>query len=345
MEIQELYMQRALELAAMGVGRVSPNPLVGAVLVVDNHIIGEGYHRQLGGDHAEVSAIKSVEDKKLLTQSTLYVNLEPCSHHGKTPPCTDLILESGIPRVVISNIDPNPLVAGDGIKKLQQAGVEVVTGICEAQGTHLNRRFFTFHNRQRPYIILKWAQTADGFMAREDYQSKWISNSLSRALVHQFRAQEDAIMVGRGTAHYDNPRLTVRNGSGQDPIRVVLDPQLSLAADLNLFDQTVPTICYNFKQDRQQGSITWIKLPKSGFLVEIFNDLYQREIQSVLVEGGSMLLRSLVEGNYWDEARVFVAPKTFTKGINAPSLDTEFIEEKLIGEDRLRIYYPTYNHG
>ncbi len=338
-------MQRALELAASGLGRVSPNPQVGCVLVTKDGIIGEGFHHEYGGPHAEVEAINAVKDTDLLSDCTLYVNLEPCSHHGKTPPCADLIIESKIPRVVISNLDPNPKVSGEGVAKLKEAGVEVVTGILGALGAFLNRRFFTYHERQRPYIILKWAQTADGFMAKPNYDSKWISNRQSRQLVHIFRAQEDAILIGRGTAQYDDPQLTVRGFEGNDPLRIVLDPTMSLSNDLKLFDGSVPTLCYNYLQEGNEGNVTWIMLPKGGFLANIWQDLHQRGIQSVLAEGGAMLLQSMTEGDHWDEARVFVAPHLFGEGIKAPVLNTNCEEERLLGEDRLRIFYNQINHG
>ncbi len=339
----ELYMQRTIDLATNGLGHVSPNPLVGCVIIHDNKIIGEGFHSKYGGNHAEVEAINSVKDTRLLGDSTLFVNLEPCSHFGKTPPCMDLILKSGIKKVVVANKDPNPKVAGKGLEKLKEAGVEVVMGILEMHGSYLNRRFFKVHQTQRPYIILKWAQTADGFMARENYDSKWISNEQSRLLVHQYRAEEDAIMVGRGTAHHDNPKLTVRNWVGANPLRVVLDPTIALATHLNIFDGSTATVCYNHEKNHQQKNVDWVKIPKQGFLPGVLEDLNKRAIQSLLVEGGAKLLRSMIQENFWDEARVFVAPTRFEKGIEAPKLTEMHQEERAISGDSLKIYYNQRN--
>ena len=216
----EIYMHRALELARNGAGKVSPNPMVGCVIVHNGTIIGEGWHQQFGGPHAEPNAIAAVNNQELLKDATLYVTLEPCAHFGKTPPCAHLIIEKQIPRVVVCNLDPNPLVAGKGIKLLKDAGIEVKTGILAQEGAFLNRRFFTYINHKRPFIILKWAETADGFVARENYDSKWISNALSRKLVHKWRTEEDAILVGKNTALYDNPQLTSRDWEGKNPISV-----------------------------------------------------------------------------------------------------------------------------
>lgn len=337
-------MRRAMELAGNGLGNVSPNPMVGAVVVYNGKIIGEGWHRQFGGPHAEVEAINSIKDHQVLPESTLFVNLEPCAHYGKTPPCTDLIMKSGLRRVVLANTDPNPMVGGKGIRQLQDGGVEVVTGVMRQQGTFLNRRFFRFHQNKRPYIILKWAQTSDGFIARENFDSKWISNEYSRKLVHRYRAEEDAILVGRATAQYDNPQLTTRDWHGKDPLRLVIDPELKLDGGLKLFDGRTPTICYNFHKDETDGNISWVKLPREGFLPALWQDLYQKEVQSILVEGGGTLINSLVQANFWDEARMFVAPLEFEKGIRAPELQGSPDEEQLIVGDRLKVYY-NKNHG
>jgi diaminohydroxyphosphoribosylaminopyrimidine deaminase/5-amino-6-(5-phosphoribosylamino)uracil reductase len=334
----EKYMQRALDLASLGLGTVSPNALVGCVIVHNDRILGEGWHRQYGGPHAEVHAINAVTDKALLPESTLFVNLEPCSHHGKTPPCTDLIITTEIGKVVIANPDPNPLVAGSGIAKLREAGVEVIAGVLAEAGTYLNRRFFTFHQQHRPYIILKWAETADGFMARSNYDSKWISNENSRQLVHQYRAQEDAIMVGRITAQYDNPELTVRQWTGKNPLRIVLDPHLSLSKDIKLFDRTVDTLCYNYLKNEKAEQLELVKAPEGDFIKFLLKDLYARNIQSVLVEGGGKLLNSLLKTGNWDEARVFCATKKFGEGIQAPSISAHVEVERIIAGDILKTY-------
>ncbi len=333
------YMQRAMDLAGLGLGRVSPNPMVGCVIVHHHKIVGEGWHQKYGGPHAEVNAIDSVSDSDLLRECTLIVNLEPCAHYGQTPPCTDLIIASGIKKVVIANIDPNPLVAGKGIEQLRKSGIEVIEGVQEEQGAFLNRRFFIYHRRHRPYIILKWAQTADGFIARADFDSKWISNECSRQLVHQYRAQEDAVLVGRNTAQYDDPQLTVRQWEGKNPVRVVLDPNLALSNGLKLFDGSVLTLCYNHVRNKDEANLKFIKAPRQGFLDFILDDLFKRGIQSVMVEGGGKLLDSLIVENYWDEARVFTATKEFGEGISAPVISAGHHDERTISGDILKTYY------
>ena len=333
------YMQRAIELARLGLGNVSPNPLVGCVIVHEDRIIGEGWHRKFGEPHAEVHAINSVKDKNLLPECVLYVNLEPCSHYGKTPPCADLLVSTGIKRVVIANQDPNPVVSGNGIEKLRQHGVEVVEGVMKDEGAFLNRRFFTFQLEKRPYIILKWAQTSDGYLARSNYDSKWISNRSSRQLVHKFRSQEDAIMVGRKTAYHDDPALTTREWKGNNPLRIVLDPKLRLDPGLKLFNGSVPTLCYNNLKDEEHSITSWIKIPEENTLKYIWKDLFQRQIQSILVEGGSLLLTSILNEGDWDEARVFYGAKNFGDGIKAPVVPASCNYECSVSGDKLRIYY------
>ncbi len=333
------YMQRVLDLAAKGISRVSPNPMVGCVLVHQHRIIGEGWHREYGGPHAEVNAINSVVEKGLLGECTLYVNLEPCSHYGKTPPCADLIISSGIKKVVIANQDPNPKVAGQGIARMRQQGIEVQVGVLEEKGNFLNRRFFTFHKQHRPYILLKWAETSDGYIARGNYDSKWISNQCSRQLVHLYRASEDAVMVGRSTAYYDDPALTVRHWHGPNPIRIVLDPDLKLSSTLKLFDGKVHTLCYNTVKNESCHGFEFIKVSEVQTLPEIWEDLYQREVQSVLVEGGAYLLKSIIDQGLWDEARVFTAPTSFGSGIDSPTIPTSCHDSRMICGDQLNIYY------
>ncbi len=339
MEAQEIYMQRALELARLGAGQVSPNPMVGCVIVHQNKIIGEGYHKKYGEDHAEIVALESVKDPDLLPEASMFVNLEPCSHHGKTPPCVDRIIDSGIKKVIICNEDPNPEVSGKGKAKLEKAGIEVETGVMENSGWFLNRRFFTYYREQRPYVILKWAQTSDGFIAKENFDSKWISNRQSRLLVHKYRSLEDAIMIGRGTAYHDDPKLTTREWLGKNPLRLVLDPNLSLSTDLNLFDGNTPTIWYNYQENEETDNWIKVKLSKTGFLNNLWNDLYHRQVLSVLIEGGGMLLKNIIEWNQWDEARVFVAPTKFGKGIEAPTIPEIHQEELAIAGDSLRVYH------
>ena len=338
-EQDRLYMQRALELAERGRGSVSPNPLVGCVIVHDGKIIGEGWHQNYGEAHAEVNAVDSVKDKSLLAESTCYVTLEPCSHYGKTPPCCDMLVRNQLKRVVIAVEDTHPLVMGRGIKRMQEGGIQVECGLMEKEARQLNARFFTAIEKQRPYIILKWARTADGFIARKNFDSKWISNSQSRQQMHQWRANEDAIMVGTNTAHYDNPRLNVRGLDGADPVRVVIDRSLRLSENLNLFDHHQPTICYNLLKDEQSNGLDYVKLPEVTFLEALFEDLKQRKIRSVLVEGGSQLLNGLIEKGLWDEARVFKSPTQFEEGIAAPELSLSESETLAVADDELNIYH------
>ena len=333
-----LFMQRALDLAERGKGTVRPNPLVGCVLVHEGNIIGEGYHEQYGGPHAEVNAIASVTDPNLLTDATAYVSLEPCSHWGKTPPCANLLVEKGIKSVVVATLDPNPLVAGKGVKLLEQAGISVQVGLLEQEARWQNRRFFCQQEKHRPYLILKWAQTQDGFIARENFDSKWISGTQSRQLVHQWRAEEQAILVGKNTALHDNPRLNVRDWTGSDPIRVVLDSKLELPADLHLFDQQIPTLCYTTRKSEKLTNLEWVKLPQIS-LEALLADLHARQIQSVLIEGGSQTIHQFLAAGLWDEARVFTAPIEFERGIAAPQLTQTPAESHAIGEDQLDLYY------
>ncbi len=338
-----LMMRRALQLAELGRGNVSPNPMVGCVIAHGGRIIGEGWHRKYGGPHAEVNAVAAVANPALLPESTVYVTLEPCAHFGKTPPCADLLVAHRVKRVVVCNVDPNPLVGGKGLDKLRAAGIAVETGLLEAEGRLLNRRFFTFMEKKRPYVLLKWAETADGFIARADYSSKWISNAEARRLVHKWRAEEDAVLVGTNTALYDNPRLNVRDWTGDDPVRIVIDRFLRLPAGLHLFDQTQTTLCYNLLEDKASEYVQYVKLddPEEGFLPAMLNDLYRRKIASVLVEGGAGLLNALLAAGLWDEARVFRSPVAFGSGIAAPVLRggvTAHKEE--IGDNTLAVYYP-----
>ena len=334
----EIYMHRALELARNGAGKVSPNPMVGCVIVHNGTIIGEGWHQQFGGPHAEPNAIAAVNNQELLKDATLYVTLEPCAHFGKTPPCAHLIIEKQIPRVVVCNLDPNPLVAGKGIKLLKDAGIEVKTGILAQEGAFLNRRFFTYINHKRPFIILKWAETADGFVARENCDSKWISNALSRKLVHKWRTEEDAILVGKNTALYDNPQLTSRDWEGKNPIRIVIDKNLDLPQHLYLFDKSVKTICFNTFKSSQGSLLDYQKVDFNILGQEVVNCLFQQHIQSVIIEGGSATLQYFIDANLWDEARVFVAPVNFEQGIKAPKIKGTLVSETTIATDTLRNY-------
>ena len=330
-----IYMKRALELANLGRGQVSPNPMVGCVIVHKSHIIGEGWHQNYGQAHAEVNAINSVENTDLLKESTVYLNLEPCAHHGKTPPCVDLLVKNAVRRVVIGHKDPNPLVGGQGVQKLKECGVEVIEGLLEEPARKLNIRFLTTFEKKRPYIILKWAQTSDGFIARSNFDSKWISNEQSRRLVHKWRAEEDAILVGTNTAQYDNPRLNVREWEGKQPVRIVIDRNLRLPKAHHLFDHSQPTLCYNLTKDRSEENLEFVTIAAPDFLPELLRDLHQKDIQSVMVEGGSQILNQFIEQGLWDEARVFSSPTKFKKGIKAPVLASEIIDTLEIEDDQL----------
>lgn len=335
-------MRRALELSVLGQGYVSPNPLVGCVIVHNNTIIGEGWHKKYGEPHAEVNAIESVQDKSLLKESALYVNLEPCSHVGKTPPCADLLIKHQFKKVVVANLDTNPVVAGEGVKKLRAAGIEVVTGILEKEGRELNKRFFTFMEKKRPFILLKWAETSDGFIARENYDSKWISNEYSRQLVHKWRTEEDAVLVGTKTAFHDNPELTVRDWTGRNPVRIVLDRFLRLSDKLHLFDRSTKTICYNVLKHEEHTNLSLIRLEEKEFINHLLEDLSKQKIQSVLIEGGAATLQLFIDAGLWDEARVFISDKGFGKGITAPRLHGNLIGQESVFNDTLRFYLPIH---
>lgn len=331
------FMQRAMELAALGRGSVSPNPLVGSVIVHEARIIGEGWHQRYGEAHAEVNAIRSVGDRSLLSESTLYVNLEPCSHFGKTPPCADLLIHEKIKRVVVSNLDSNPLVAGKGIQKLRAAGIEVTIDVLMEEGRELNSRFFTFMEKKRPYVILKWAQTTDGFLARQNFDSKWISSEVSRQLVHRWRSEEDAILVGSNTALHDNPQLNVRDWTGRNPLRVVIDRHLKLPSTLNVFDGSQQTFIFNVKKNESNANVTFIKLDVSKFIQELLGYLFDQKIQSIIIEGGAQTLNAFITAGLWDEARIFTAPKTFETGIVSPTISGRERFTKQVGSDTLKV--------
>ncbi len=324
-------MQRAIDLAKNALGNTYPNPLVGSVIVYKDKILGEGYHRKAGEAHAEINAINSVKDKSLLRKATLYVNLEPCSHWGKTPPCAEKIAQLKIPKVVIATKDTTEKVNGKGIKILQNAGIEVITGILEKQARELNKRFFTFHEKKRPYIILKWAQTLDGLIDIERSPEtpigpNWITGEYEKILVHKWRTEEQAILVGTNTIKYDNPQLTARLFYGENPLRMFIDKKLQFVKNKNnykIFDNSAKTICFtnkniNFKINK---NITFVKIQsEKNFLEEILKYIYNLGIMSIIVEGGSKLLSSFIEKNLWDEARVFIGYKTFIKGVQAPKI-------------------------
>ncbi len=340
----EIYINRCLALAAMGMGNVSPNPMVGCVIVYQGRIIGEGYHRKVGGPHAEVNAIAAVHDKQLLKKATLYVNLEPCSHYGRTPPCANIIIKHAIPRVVIGAVDPHPSVSGRGISMLKEAGVKVDVGILEASCKALNKRFYTFYEKKRPYIMLKWAQTTDGFVApqvnkQENCRPFWITNETDRLLVHKWRSEEMAIMVGTNTACKDNPYLDCRNWTGTPPLRVVLDRNLHLEETLNLFDQNIPTLVINEKKNEEKENLEYkkVKFDKNALNV-VLDVLFNKKIISVMVEGGTYLINAFLHEKMWDEARVFISDKKLIDGHKAPAIDHQTAYTERLDASVLNVY-------
>ncbi|CAN5301460.1 bifunctional diaminohydroxyphosphoribosylaminopyrimidine deaminase/5-amino-6-(5-phosphoribosylamino)uracil reductase RibD [soil metagenome] len=338
----ERFMQRCLQLALQGAGSVAPNPMVGAVLVHEDRIIGEGYHQRFGGPHAEVLALRSVkvEDEYLIPEATMYVSLEPCSHFGKTPPCADLLIEKRVKRVVIANTEPNPVVVGRGIKKLRDAGIEVMTGVLEVEGNFLNRRFFTFHKHKRPYIILKWAQSADGYFTQNNQQQHWITGDLSRRLVHRWRNEEQAILVGYRTVVVDNPELTVRLWEPRhQPLRIVLDRDNTLPAASKVFNDAAPTLLLSSKQRADFPVQQLIGPWKDGLPVQLYPILFERNIQSIIIEGGVATLQAFIAQGLWDEVRVFTGQTHFVSGVEAPRLPIAPATTETIGTDRLDIYY------
>ncbi|MDR3129041.1 MAG: bifunctional diaminohydroxyphosphoribosylaminopyrimidine deaminase/5-amino-6-(5-phosphoribosylamino)uracil reductase RibD [Tannerellaceae bacterium] len=337
--MDEIFMRRCLELAEAGKGNTSPNPMVGSVVVHEGQIIGEGYHRRAGEPHAEVNAIAAVQNPNLLSSSTLYVNLEPCAHYGKTPPCTDLIIEKNIRRVVVACLDPFPAVSGQGICRLQRADVEIVTGILEREARSLNKVFITFHEQHRPYIFLKWAQSIDGFIdrLRIDTSSAPVrfSSTASRRIVHKLRSEVAAIMIGRQTAELDNPSLTVRYWAGLSPVRLVLGRRFVPPPQAHLSDRTVETLFFSEENMDYNRPL----------LPQVLAELYARKLDSLLVEGGATLLNSFLEAGLWDEAHVEVVPFFLGKGVIAPTITTSSLpilrqsEEKWTDGRRILHYY------
>ncbi len=355
MKIHEKYIKRCIQLAQNGLGTTYPNPMVGSVLVYKDKIIGEGWHRKSGEPHAEVIAINSVKDKSLLKKATIYVSLEPCSHYGKTPPCSDFIVASGIKKVVIGTMDPFAKVAGRGIKKLFESGCEVSLGFLEAECKELNKRFFTFHRHKRPHIILKWAQSEDGFIAPlpAEINSKrepvWITNKYSRQLVHKWRSEEQAVLVGTNTAVADNPKLNTRLWDGPNPVRIVIDQHLRIMKDSALFDGSINTIliCGNTTENLntiqlRQPDCEFLAIETKDFEKEIAPQicqiLYQNELQSVIIEGGTKTIQTFIDTGLWDEARVFSGMIQFKNGVAAPKLNGIFKSEEMINGDQLIIY-------
>lgn len=338
-DIHNFYMLRCLQLAGLGLGNVAPNPMVGSVVVYNQQIIGEGYHQQFGKPHAEVNAIASVSKQNLLEQATLYVNLEPCSHFGKTPPCADLIIEKKIPKVVIGSYDPNPLVSGKGIERLRRAGVEVITDIMKAESDFLNRRFMTFHIKHRPYIILKWAESTDGFMGLNEPTQFWFTGSESKKLTHKWRTEEPGILVGKNTVSIDDAELTARLWPGKNPIRIVIDRNLQLPQTKKIFNNQAATLVFNQIKSETNGKNQFIKIDFSAnVLKQVLHYLFQNSIQSIIVEGGAETLTHFIAGNLWDEARVFTSTHQLGAGKKSPSFNGLKTEESKIETDFLKTY-------
>lgn len=340
-ETDEKYMKRCIDLAQKGLKSVAPNPMVGCVIVCEGKIIGEGYHIEYGKAHAEVNAINQVKDGDLLKKSTLYVSLEPCAHFGKTPPCSNLIIEKGIPNVVIGCIDPFAEVAGKGIEKLENAGVNVSVGVLEKETLSLNKRFFTFHEKKRPYVILKWAQTLDGFIdfKRKDNLPRinWITDSKTKQLTDTWRSEEMAILVGKNTVLNDNPQLTVRTILGNSPIRLIIDRKNELPKNSFVFDQSVRTIIFNENKSSKLEKLEYIKISFQNTLRDIFEWLYSNNILSILVEGGAFTLQQFIDEDVWDEARIYTGNTYFNEGIEAPELKKKFFLSDSYGADSITL--------
>lgn len=350
MNIDEKFIRRCFLLAKQGLGNVAPNPLVGCVIVKNGEIIGEGFHKKYGDSHAEVNAVNSVKNKSEIENSDVYVNLEPCSHYGKTPPCADMLITHRIKRVIVSNLDPNPLVNGKGVEKLRQAGIEVVTDILEEEGRELNKRFLTFFKKQRPYIILKWAQTLDGFIdIKRDLLNKsftttrnnWITNDQLKILVHKWRSEEQAILIGTNTALNDNPQLNTRFWTGKSPIRMVIDKELVLSSNLNIFDQSLPTVVFTSVSKQNVGNIEYHQVNfNNNTEIEIFNYCFNKNIQSIIIEGGKELLESFINKGLWDEARILIGDKKFNQGLKAPCIEGEIVKKLKFGNDEYKCLKP-----
>lgn len=342
MNIHEKYLNRCIQLAKNGLGSTYPNPMVGSVIVHNNIIIGEGWHRKAGGPHAEVHAIQSVKETALLPESTIYVSLEPCSHFGKTPPCSDLIIEKGIKNVVVGTVDPFSEVAGRGIKKLLEAGHNVTVGVLEKECLELNKRFFTYHTKNRPYIILKWAQSADGFLApetKDEQKPVWITNSFSRQLVHKWRSEEQAVLVGTHTVTQDNPSLTTRDWFGNHPVRVIIDRTLKLTETYQVFDDTSKTIIITETEKENSRNLYYERADFSKSLPEqIGIILYNHHLQSLIIEGGSKTLQAFIDAKLWDEAQIFTGTVMFKSGLKAPVINNSPDRQIEIKEDLLTIH-------
>ncbi len=349
MKIHQKYIKRCITLAKNGLGSTYPNPLVGCVIVYNDLIIGEGWHQRAGEPHAEVNAINSVKNKELISKSTIYVSLEPCSHFGKTPPCADLIIKNNIPNIVIGSLDSNEKVSGRGLKKLIEAGRNVTIGVLEEECKELNKRFFTFHEKKRPYIILKWAESSDGFMAplhKETQEPVWISNEFSRQITHKWRSEEQAILVGTQTVLDDNPKLDTRDWYGKNPIRIVLDRSGKINTYYNIFDKSILTIIITEQKNLQSTENLTFKncIFDSELAQTICNIGYEHNIQSIIVEGGTQTIQTFMDAKIWDEARIFKGKSKLSEGILAPKIDLSFSNRQSIINDELVTLY-AYDHN
>jgi len=348
LNVDQFYIKRCIKLAKNGLGTTYPNPMVGCVIVHNKKIIGEGWHKKAGEPHAEVKAINSVKNKEYLKQSTIYVSLEPCSHFGKTPPCTDLIIKHKIPRVVLGTIDPFVEVCGNGVAKLQKAGIEVMVGVLEQECVGLNKRFLTFHQKKRPYIILKWAETQNGFIAplqKNEQKPFWISNQFSRQMVHKWRSEEQAILVGTNTVLLDNPKLNVRDWTGKNPIKIVLDRELKIPKNYSVYQTCEKTIFITEKKQPQTNeNIIFETINfQNNRNQQILRILHKHQVQSLIIEGGANLLNSFIKDNLWDEARVFVSDIFFENGIQAPKFNLRPLSKTRIQNDFFNFYLNNYS--
>lgn len=349
MKIHQKYIKRCITLAKNGLGNTYPNPLVGCVIVYNDRIIGEGWHQKAGEPHAEVNAINSVKNKELLSKSTIYVSLEPCSHFGKTPPCADLIIENNIPNVVIGSLDSNEKVSGRGVKKLIEAGRNVTIGVLEDECKELNKRFFTFHEKKRPYIILKWAESSDGFISPIHKLTKapvWISNEFSRQITHKWRSEEQAILVGTQTVLDDNPKLDTRDWYGKNPIRIILNRSGKIDTPYNVFDKTTPSIIVTEQKNIQSTKNLTFKncIFDSELAQTICKIVFELNIQSIIIEGGTQTIQTFLDAKLWDEARIFKGKSKLNDGIKAPKIDLSFSTQKSIINDELVTLY-AYDHN
>lgn len=344
MQVMEKYMSRCIELAEMGKGNVAPNPMVGAVIILDNKIIGEGYHRKYGEAHAEVNAINSVKDKSQLSKATIYVSLEPCAHFGKTPPCSDLIIQYKIPNVVVGCVDTYSEVSGKGIEKIKNSGAKVIVGVLEQECIQLNKAFFTFHRHKRPFVILKWAQTRDGFMDKQRSENErgvnWITQPETKQLTHKWRSEASGILVGTATAIIDNPSLTVRKAAGSNPVRLLLDRSLKVALNANVFSKEAETVVFNTEKEGHENNVTWKKVDNwSSVMEQVYTYCYENEIQTLIIEGGQQTLNSIIKNGTWDEARVLEGNTRFKKGLKAPIIEGYCDKRFTFGADLIKIYF------